>query len=64
MKSQSLGRAIFSKSGGLFVMETEGEGNLLINAFGSIEAIELNGNSITILFHTQKKYLLTPLLFQ
>lgn len=48
MKRQTLGKAIFSKSGGLFVMETEGEGNLLINAFGNIETIELHGDSITI----------------
>lgn len=43
MKRQTLGKAIFSKSGGLFVMETEGEGNLLINAFGNIETID-NGH--------------------
>lgn len=48
MKPQSLGRAVFGKSGGLFVMETTGEGNLLINAFGTIEKISLNNDSITI----------------
>ena len=48
MKSQSLGKALFSNTGGLFVMETTGKGKLLINAFGSIEKIHLNNESITI----------------
>ena len=48
MKSQSTGKALFSNTGGFFVMETTGKGSLLINAFGSIEKIHLNGNSITI----------------
>lgn len=48
MKSQSLGKAVFGKSGGLFVMETTGNGNVLINAFGTIEKITLNNDTITI----------------
>lgn len=45
MKKQSVGRAIFGGTGGLFVMETSGEGTMLVNGFGDIIEIELDGNS-------------------
>lgn len=48
MKSQGLGKAIFGKQGGLFIMTTTGEGEVLINAFGSIHRLELNGDEITV----------------
>lgn len=48
MERQSVGRALFSGQGGLFVMTTEGEGTLLVNSFGSIQKLELQGESITI----------------
>lgn len=48
MERQSVGRALFSGQGGLFVMTTEGEGTLLANAFGSIKKLELNNDTITI----------------
>lgn len=40
MVSQNIGKALFAGTGGLFVMESEGEGDLLVNAFGDI--MELN----------------------
>lgn len=40
MKRQELGRALFAGTGGLFVMETRGVGNLLISSYGDL--IELN----------------------
>ena len=40
MKSQELTKALFSGTGGLFVMETTGEGDIFVSAFGDI--LELN----------------------
>ena len=48
MKKQSVGRAIFSGTGGFFVMTTSGEGTVLCNAYGSIKKITLNNDEITI----------------
>lgn len=48
MQRQNIGKAIFSRTGGLFVMTTEGEGRMLINAFGDIQRIDLINESITI----------------
>jgi uncharacterized protein (TIGR00266 family) len=42
MQRQNLGKAVFGRSGGLYVMTTEGRGHLLVNSFGSIKAIQLN----------------------
>ncbi len=41
MKSQDVGKALFSGTGGLFVMETHGEGDILVNAFGDILELEV-----------------------
>lgn len=41
MKKQDLGKALFSGTGGLFVMETEGDGEILVSAFGSILELEV-----------------------
>lgn len=41
MKSQDIGKAFFSGTGGLFVMETHGEGDILVSAFGDIVALEV-----------------------
>lgn len=43
MKRQKIGRAIFGGTGGLFIMETAGEGSLLVNSYGDIVEIELDG---------------------
>jgi uncharacterized protein (TIGR00266 family) len=46
---QSLGKAFLSGQGGLFIMETGGQGQLLVNAYGSIVEIDLNGaNGFTV----------------
>ncbi|MDE8688220.1 AIM24 family protein, partial [Streptococcus gordonii] len=39
MERQSIGRALFGGHGGFFVMTTQGEGTLLVNAFGAIKKI-------------------------
>lgn len=44
MKRQKLGGAIFGGTGGLFVMETSGSGTLLINSYGDIQEIHLDGS--------------------
>lgn len=49
MKSQNVGKALFAGTGGLFVMETEGEGDILINAFGDLMELEVTADKpITI----------------
>lgn len=43
MRKQSLGKAVFGGTGGLFVMETSGEGSMLISSYGEIVEIYLDG---------------------
>ncbi|MDR2253669.1 MAG: TIGR00266 family protein [Bifidobacteriaceae bacterium] len=43
MERQSVGRALFGGQGGFFVMTTSGQGAMLVNAFGSITEVALNG---------------------
>ena len=40
VRSQSFGKALFGGTGGFFIMETVGQGDLLVNAFGAL--IELD----------------------
>lgn len=44
MVRQKLDRAIFSGTGGLFVMETEGSGTVLVSGYGDIIPVELDGS--------------------
>ena len=49
MQRQSLGRALLGGTGGLFVMHTTGRGELLINAYGDLQEIEVTaGHPISI----------------
>lgn len=41
MKSQSIGKAFLGGTGGFFVMETQGTGNILVSAFGDILTMEI-----------------------
>lgn len=45
MVSQRLSKAFFGGTGGLFVMETQGEGDLLIASFGDIIELEVTPDS-------------------
>ena len=45
MKKQSVGRAIFGGTGGFFVMETAGNGTMLVNGFGDIVEVDLDGSN-------------------
>ncbi|MBO0452545.1 MULTISPECIES: TIGR00266 family protein [Enterococcus] len=49
MKRQKLSGALLGGTGGLFVMETTGSGQILVSAFGDIEKIELDGNAPAII---------------
>lgn len=40
-KSQKLSQGLFGGSGGLFILETTGEGDVLINTFGGIVKVEV-----------------------
>lgn len=41
MKKQDLGKAVFAGTGGLFVMETKGEGDILVSAFGDLLTLNI-----------------------
>ena len=49
MKRQKLSGALLGGTGGLFVMETTGSGQILVSAFGDVEKIELDGQSPVII---------------
>ena len=44
MKSQNIGKALFGGTGGLFVMETQGTGDLLVSAFGDLLALKVTSD--------------------
>lgn len=41
IKKQKLSHAIFSRTGGLFVMKTTGSGIVFVNAFGALQTLEV-----------------------
>ena len=41
MKKQNVGKALFGGTGGFFVMETQGEGDILVNAFGDLITLKI-----------------------
>lgn len=41
MKSQDVSKAFFASTGGFFVMETQGQGDMLVSAFGDILELEV-----------------------
>lgn len=41
---QAIGKSIFGGTGGFFIMETEGSGNLLVSAFGNFMKLTLDGS--------------------
>lgn len=45
MVNQGLGRAVFGGTGGLFVMETNGVGTILVSAFGDILSLDVTPES-------------------
>lgn len=49
MKRQKLSGALLGETGGLYVMETTGNGQILVSAFGDIEKVELDGSEPVII---------------
>ena len=45
MKRQSFGQAMFGGTGGFFIMETQGSGLILINSYGDMHELRLDGAS-------------------
>ena len=52
MKRQSVGKAIFAGTGGLFVMETQGTGMMLINSYGDMQELVLDGTRPMVVDNT------------
>ncbi|KQW91492.1 MULTISPECIES: TIGR00266 family protein [Telluria group] len=49
VRTQSLGNALFAQSGGFFITETQGSGQLAVSGFGSISQLEVEpGKDVTI----------------
>jgi len=52
MKRQSFGKAMFGGTGGFFVMESKGTGSMLVNAYGDIQEIKLDGSAPFVVDNT------------
>jgi uncharacterized protein (TIGR00266 family) len=49
VRTQSLGNALFAQSGGFFITETSGSGQLAVSGFGSMSELEVTpGNDVVI----------------
>lgn len=49
VRTQSVGNALFGQSGGFFVMETAGKGQLVVSGFGSIFSLAVEPNKDLII---------------
>jgi uncharacterized protein (TIGR00266 family) len=52
IRRQNFGKAVFGGTGGFFVMETNGNGTMLVNAFGDIVEFALDGSNPLIVDNT------------
>lgn len=52
MKRQSFGKAFFGGTGGFFIMESRGTGSMLINSYGDIQEIRMDGASPMVVDNT------------
>ncbi|MFW7386048.1 TIGR00266 family protein [Vagococcus fluvialis] len=52
MVKQSVGKALFAGTGGLFVMESLGHGSLLVSSYGDIVELDLDGSKDFIIDNT------------
>jgi len=43
MRRQSFGKAIFGGTGGFFIMESQGTGSMLVNSYGDMREIQMDG---------------------
>ena len=44
MKKQTVGKALLGGTGGFFIMATEGTGDVMVNAFGDLLALEVRSD--------------------
>jgi len=52
MKRQSFGKAMFGGTGGFFVMESKGTGSMLINSYGDILELQVDGSTPLVVDNT------------
>jgi len=52
IKTQSLGKAMFGGTGGLFIMETRGNGSMLVNSYGDLQEIRMDGTKSYVVDNT------------
>jgi len=52
MKRQSFGKAIFGGTGGFFVMESKGTGSMLINSYGDMQELQMDGSKQFVVDNT------------
>ncbi|MCL2048375.1 MAG: TIGR00266 family protein [Defluviitaleaceae bacterium] len=52
IKRQSIGKALFGGTGGFFIMESRGTGSMLVNSYGDLQEIELDGTRKYIVDNT------------
>ena len=52
MKRQSFGKAIFGGTGGFFIMETKGNGSMLVNSYGDILEVNMDGSNPLVVDNT------------
>ena len=52
MKRQSFGKAVFGGTGGFFIMESKGAGIMLVNSFGDIQEIQMDGSKLVVVDNT------------
>ncbi len=52
MKRQSVGKAFFGGTGGFFVMESKGSGTMLVNGYGDMQELRLDGTHPMVIDNT------------
>ena len=52
MKRQSFGKAMFGGTGGFFVMETRGNGSMLVSSYGDIIELQVDGRKPLVVDNT------------
>lgn len=52
MKRQSFGKALFGGTGGFFIMESRGTGSMLVNSYGDIQELHMDGTKPLVVDNT------------
>ncbi len=52
MKRQSFGKAFFGGTGGFFIMETRGSGCMLVNSYGDLREVQMDGSRSIVVDNT------------